>query len=124
MSCVTFGPFTLDTPNATLTSDGTRVDLTPKAFDLLALLAGRPGQLVTKDEILDTVWGRRFVSESVVKTVVSELRAALSETVWHTGCTSWYVDEQGNDPSQWPWLWSDYRKRTERIEPGAYSLRA
>jgi cation diffusion facilitator CzcD-associated flavoprotein CzcO len=53
-----------------------------------------------------------------------ELRAALAGTVWHTGCTSWYVDENGNDPSQWPWLWSAYRKRTARIEPGAYQLSA
>jgi cation diffusion facilitator CzcD-associated flavoprotein CzcO len=51
-----------------------------------------------------------------------ELRAALSGTVWHSGCTSWYVDENGNDPSQWPWLWRTYRRRTERLEPGAYEL--
>jgi cation diffusion facilitator CzcD-associated flavoprotein CzcO len=51
-----------------------------------------------------------------------ELRAALAETVWHTGCTSWYVDENGNDPSQWPWLWSDYRRRAARLQPGAYEL--
>jgi cation diffusion facilitator CzcD-associated flavoprotein CzcO len=50
-----------------------------------------------------------------------ELRAALSRTVWHTGCTSWYVDENGNDPNQWPWLWSTYRRRTARFE-GAYEL--
>jgi cation diffusion facilitator CzcD-associated flavoprotein CzcO len=53
-----------------------------------------------------------------------ELRAALSGTVWHTGCTNWYVDENGNDPNQWPWLWSTYRKRTATIEPGAYELSA
>lgn len=52
----------------------------------------------------------------------AELRAALEGTVWHTGCTNWYVDEQGNDPNQWPWLWSTYRRRTGRIEPGAYAL--
>ncbi len=51
-----------------------------------------------------------------------ELRAALAGTVWHTGCTSWYVDENGNDPNQWPWLWSTYRRRTAGIEPGAYEL--
>ncbi len=49
-----------------------------------------------------------------------ELRAALADTVWHTGCTNWYVDEDGNDPSQWPWMWSAYRRRTARIEPGDY----
>jgi cation diffusion facilitator CzcD-associated flavoprotein CzcO len=51
-----------------------------------------------------------------------ELRQALAGSVWHTGCTSWYVDENGNDPSQWPWLWSTYRRRVSRIEPGAYAL--
>jgi cation diffusion facilitator CzcD-associated flavoprotein CzcO len=53
-----------------------------------------------------------------------ELREALTETVWHSGCTSWYVDANGNDPSQWPWLWSQYRRRTERLDPGAYALDA
>jgi cation diffusion facilitator CzcD-associated flavoprotein CzcO len=51
-----------------------------------------------------------------------ELRSALANTVWHTGCTSWYVDENGNDPNQWPWLWSTYRRRTARLDPGAYEL--
>jgi cation diffusion facilitator CzcD-associated flavoprotein CzcO len=51
-----------------------------------------------------------------------ELREALAETVWHTGCRNWYVDENGNDPNQWPWLWSQYRRRTERLEPDAYRL--
>jgi cation diffusion facilitator CzcD-associated flavoprotein CzcO len=53
-----------------------------------------------------------------------ELRAALAGTVWHSGCTSWYVDEDGNDPSQWPWLWTTYRRRTARLQPGAYELSA
>ncbi len=51
-----------------------------------------------------------------------ELRAALAGTVWHTGCTNWYVDADGNDPNQWPWQWSAYRRRTARLEPGAYQL--
>jgi cation diffusion facilitator CzcD-associated flavoprotein CzcO len=51
-----------------------------------------------------------------------ELRSALADTVWHTGCTSWYLDENGNDPNQWPWLWSSYRRRTARIQPGDYEL--
>ena len=38
------------------------------------------------------------------------------------GCTNWYVDENGNDPNQWPWLWSTYRRRTAQIEPGTYEL--
>jgi cation diffusion facilitator CzcD-associated flavoprotein CzcO len=53
-----------------------------------------------------------------------ELRDALSETVWHTGCTSWYLDANGNDPNQWPWTWSAYRRRTATLAPGAYRLAA
>jgi hypothetical protein len=51
-----------------------------------------------------------------------ELRHALSTSVWHTGCTNWYVDENGNDPNQWPWTWSTYRRRTAQLAPGAYEL--
>ncbi len=53
-----------------------------------------------------------------------ELRTALAGTVWHAGCTNWYVDENGNDASQWPWMWSAYRRRTRQLEPGAYELKA
>lgn len=52
-----------------------------------------------------------------------ELLTALAGTVWHTGCTSWYVDENGNDPNQWPWMWSTYRRRTRHLEPSAYELK-
>jgi cation diffusion facilitator CzcD-associated flavoprotein CzcO len=51
-----------------------------------------------------------------------ELRVALAGTVWQSGCSNWYVDENGNDPNNWPWTWSAYRRRTESLEPGAYEL--
>jgi len=53
-----------------------------------------------------------------------ELRAALKRTVWHTGCENWYLDDQGNNPNQWPWLLSTYRRRTSILEPGAYAFGA
>jgi cation diffusion facilitator CzcD-associated flavoprotein CzcO len=72
---------------------------------------------------LETARARQIeVTRRAAETFDRQLRAALAGTVWHTGCTSWYVDEQGNDPNQWPWLWSTYRRRTARIEPGAYAL--
>jgi cation diffusion facilitator CzcD-associated flavoprotein CzcO len=61
---------------------------------------------------------RRPVAEAFDR----ELRSALSTTVWHTGCTNWYVDGNGNDPNQWPWMWSTYRRKTARIDPGAYEV--
>jgi cation diffusion facilitator CzcD-associated flavoprotein CzcO len=51
----------------------------------------------------------------------SELRRKLAGTVWHSGCTNWYVDENGHDPSQWPWTWRTYRRRAGRRDPAAYA---
>jgi len=74
-----FGSFEFDEADARLAADGRPVALAPKAFGVLAALLRQPGQLVTKGELLDAVWGHRHVSESVLKTTVSELRAALGD---------------------------------------------
>jgi DNA-binding winged helix-turn-helix (wHTH) protein/tetratricopeptide (TPR) repeat protein len=74
-----FDVFELDESDARLTREGHPVALAPKAFAVLCALARQPGQLVTKNALLDTVWGHQHVSESVLKTIVSELRAALSD---------------------------------------------
>jgi cation diffusion facilitator CzcD-associated flavoprotein CzcO len=72
---------------------------------------------------LDRHAGRRIeVRPAVADAFDRELREALAGTVWHSGCTNWYVDERGNDPNQWPWLWSAYRRRAGRICPGAYEV--
>ena len=62
------------------------------------------------------------VGREVEEAFNRELRTALAGTVWHTGCESWYLDENGNDPNQWPWLWSTYRRRTAQIGPGIYRI--
>ena len=49
---IVFGPFRLDRRNARFMRDGQSIALTPKAFDVLAYLAGRANQLVTKKELL------------------------------------------------------------------------
>ena len=74
-----FGPFTLDLAAAQLRRDGAAVALRPKAYELLVALARRPQELVTKEELLDSVWGRRFITEGVIKSSVSELRQALGD---------------------------------------------
>jgi cation diffusion facilitator CzcD-associated flavoprotein CzcO len=72
---------------------------------------------------LDRAGARRIeVRRDAADAFDRELRAALTRTVWHSGCTNWYVDEHGNDPNQWPWVWSAYRRRTAGLEPGAYAL--
>jgi cation diffusion facilitator CzcD-associated flavoprotein CzcO len=66
--------------------------------------------------------GRIEVRPEAASSFDRELRAALAETVWHSGCSNWYVDENGNDPSNWPWTWSTYRRRTAELAPDAYAL--
>jgi cation diffusion facilitator CzcD-associated flavoprotein CzcO len=66
--------------------------------------------------------GRIEVRRKAAEDFDRELRTALAGTVWQSGCSNWYVDENGNDPNNWPWTWSAYRRRTERLDPGAYEL--
>jgi DNA-binding winged helix-turn-helix (wHTH) protein len=77
--CVRFGAFELDEANARLLRDGTAVTLAPRPFGLLCALARRPGSLLTKNALLDDVWGHQFVSESVLKTAMSDVRSVLDD---------------------------------------------
>lgn len=63
-----FGPYTLDVAQVRLLREGQSLPLAlrPKAFDLLVMLLSRPGELLSKDAVLDTVWGQRFISEGVI----------------------------------------------------------
>ena len=72
-----FDAFELDEADARLTRDGQPIALPPKAFALLYTFARQPGQLATKSALLDAVWGHQHVSESVLKTMIREVRAAL-----------------------------------------------
>jgi DNA-binding winged helix-turn-helix (wHTH) protein len=74
-----FGAFALDEADARLRRAGQPIAVAPRAFAVLCTLARTPGQLVTKDALLDAVWGHRHVSESVLKTTISELRTALND---------------------------------------------
>jgi DNA-binding winged helix-turn-helix (wHTH) protein len=76
---VHFDRFELDEGEARLTRGGEPVALAPKPFAVLCALARVPGCLVTKNALLDQVWGHRYVTESVLKTAISEVRAALDD---------------------------------------------
>jgi DNA-binding winged helix-turn-helix (wHTH) protein len=76
---VRFDAFELDELNALLLRNGKPVALPPKPFEVLCALARTPGSLVTKNALLDLVWGHRFVTDSVLKTAISEVRAVLDD---------------------------------------------
>ena len=76
---VRFGEFELDEANALLIHSGSGVALSPTPFKLLCTLVRHAGSLLTKHALLDEVWGHRFVSDSVLKGTISDIRTTLGD---------------------------------------------
>ena len=56
------------------------IHLNPKSFAVLGMLLARRGELVLKDELLDTVWPDTHVADGVLKVCVAEIRRALGDS--------------------------------------------
>jgi len=78
---VCFGPFELDTRTGDLRKRGKRIRLAPQPASLLTLLATRPGQLVTRDEIRRHLWADGVVVEyeRSLNACLAHLRATLGD---------------------------------------------
>jgi TolB-like protein/DNA-binding winged helix-turn-helix (wHTH) protein len=74
-----FGQFALDSRKRTVSRPDSPVSLTPKAFDVLLFLVQNPNRLVTKEELLQAVWGDTFVEEGNLTQYISHLRKALGD---------------------------------------------
>jgi DNA-binding winged helix-turn-helix (wHTH) protein/tetratricopeptide (TPR) repeat protein len=74
-----FGQFVLDPARRTLSRADSPVSLTPKAFDVLLFLVQNPNRLVTKEELLQAVWGDTVVEEGNLTQYISHLRKALGD---------------------------------------------
>src|SRR6478672_10439912 len=74
-----FGPFEADRVAYRVTRDRTPIDLTPKLLDLLFYFLDRPGQLVTKEALLDDLWPGANVTENALAQAMSDLREALED---------------------------------------------
>ena len=71
-----FADWQLDPRERLLKRNDTPVVLRARAFDVLCLLASRPGQLVTKDELLDEVWRGLVVEENnIAAQILAQLNA-------------------------------------------------
>src|SRR5262249_37083448 len=75
-----FPPFALDAPNARLYRGDEVVPLRGKTLAVLEYLVARPGQLVTKEELLKEIWPEVYVSEDVLVGCVHELRQVFGDT--------------------------------------------
>ncbi|MDR3447936.1 MULTISPECIES: winged helix-turn-helix domain-containing protein [unclassified Dyella] len=75
-----FGTIEIDTLGHRLFVDGEEVGLERKAFAVLVLLARDPGRVLSRDEILDEVWGHSHVTPSSLSRIIALLRHALGES--------------------------------------------
>lgn len=76
---IALGPLVLDVPRRAVRVGITPVDLTPREYELLKVLMGQPGRLVTRGTLLRAVWGRQYVEEDhYLHVYVSRLRRKLA----------------------------------------------
>jgi len=76
-----FADFRLDPAQHLLLRHGKPVPLTPKAFELLVVLVQSGGRLLTKDDLMKTVWPDSFVEEANLTVNISSLRRALGDPI-------------------------------------------
>ena len=74
-----FDGIVVDAVAHTLSKDGQRLQVEPKAFAVLLLLLRHAGELVNRDDLLDAVWGHRHVTPGVLTRVIAQLRHALDD---------------------------------------------
>jgi DNA-binding winged helix-turn-helix (wHTH) protein/pimeloyl-ACP methyl ester carboxylesterase len=80
MPAYQFGPFILDTRTYELRRDGNLVAIEPQVFGLLKYLIEHRDRVVSKDELIESVWGGRIVSDATVSSRVSAARVAVHDT--------------------------------------------
>lgn len=74
-----FGDYEVDERRIELRRGGVPVPVEPQVFDVLLLLLRERDRVVTKEELLDRVWGDRFVSESALTSRIKALRRAVGD---------------------------------------------
>ena len=74
-----FGAAEFDESRFELSVGGLTVDIQHKPLQVLAVLLRRPGEVVSREELLDTVWADRVTVEQVLANAVAKLRRALGE---------------------------------------------
>lgn len=89
------GPFLLNTRNRTLEKNGKRIKLTQVEYTIMKMFMENPGKALSREEILNTVWGRDYFSElKIVDVNIRRLRLKIEDdtanptyitTVWGYG---------------------------------------
>jgi TolB-like protein/DNA-binding winged helix-turn-helix (wHTH) protein len=74
-----FHPFQLDPENHCLWRGEERLQITPKAFDVLRYMVEKAGSLVTQEELLEALWPNTFVNPEVLRKYILEIRRVLGD---------------------------------------------
>lgn len=74
-----FGNFELDTGARSLSRNGTPRHVERQVFDLLKFLIEERGRVVSKDDLIDAIWGGRIVSDAAVSTRINSVRRAVDD---------------------------------------------
>jgi DNA-binding winged helix-turn-helix (wHTH) protein/tetratricopeptide (TPR) repeat protein len=77
---VRFGDCELSVERIELRRGGEIIDVEPQVFDVLAYLLRHRERVVPKNELLDQIWGNRFVSESALSSRIKSARRAVGDT--------------------------------------------
>jgi len=77
---VLFGSYDLDTDRRELKRDGELVPLEPQVFDRLVYLVQNRDRVVSKDDLIASVWGGRIVSESTLTSRINGVRKAVGDS--------------------------------------------
>ena len=80
MGKLSFGEYILDTQTGRLYHQDKALDLEPQIYGILELLITRHGEVVSRDDIIDAVWGGRLVSNNVIDNRIKSVRAAIGDS--------------------------------------------
>ncbi|MEM7751984.1 MAG: tetratricopeptide repeat protein, partial [Pseudomonadota bacterium] len=86
---LSYGAWTLDVRRMQLSVDGQMVHLQPGVLALLLFLVSREGQVISKRDLIDSVWGGRAVSDGAIYNRVNALRKVLSDNDGPERCIRW-----------------------------------
>ena len=79
MNVIRFADCELNLDRIVLRRGGEEIRVEPQVFDVLAYLVTHRGTVVRKEELLDAIWGDRFVSESALTTRIKAVRQAVGD---------------------------------------------
>jgi DNA-binding winged helix-turn-helix (wHTH) protein/TolB-like protein/tetratricopeptide (TPR) repeat protein len=74
------GEWTVEPDLNRVTRNGRTVHLRPKVMDVLVCLAEHPGEVVSKESLIDTVWSKAFIGDSALAVAIFELRGVFSDS--------------------------------------------